>query len=112
MTSPETLYESLLGRPVLKVVQAHGGDIGESFQIELKDGTLFFAKRYPGGASTMTIAEAHGLNWLRETSSLRIPLVIATTSEGDPHLVLEWIEQRPKIDTFDEVLGHGLAALA
>ena len=61
MTSPETFYESLLGRPVRKVVQVRGGDVGESFQIELKDGTLFFAKRYPGGASTMTIAEAHGL---------------------------------------------------
>jgi protein-ribulosamine 3-kinase len=49
--------------------------------------------------------------WLRETGALRVPEVVAVTSEGPPHIVLEWIDQRPRVAQFDESLGRGLAAL-
>ena len=104
-------YEELLGRPVHRVVAIAGGDIGDSVQIEMKDGSKYFAKRYPGGESSMSSAEAHGLDWLREAGSLRIPLVVAASSSGDPRLVLEWIDQSPRTNLFDEIFGRGLAAL-
>mgnify|MGYP002527069508 FL=1 len=78
---------------------------------DLKDGSKYFAKRYPGGESSMSTAEAHGLDWLRKAGSLRVPLVIAASSDGDPLLVLEWIDQASRADRFDETLGRGLAAL-
>lgn len=111
MSRANAHYENLIGRPVRRVAPLSGGDIGNSVRIELKDGTRLFAKHYPGGESAMAAAEAHGLDWLRESDSLRVPLVIATTSKGDPYLVLEWIEQCPRVDKFDETLGRGLAAL-
>lgn len=111
MNSSESHYERLLGRPVNRVAAVAGGDIGESVRIEMKDGSKYFAKRYPGGESSMSTAEAHGLDWLRKAGSLRVPLVIAASSDGDPLLVLEWIDQASRADRFDETLGRGLAAL-
>lgn len=111
MTSLKKRYEALLGHSLRSLTPVSGGDIGESVRIDLADGTKLFAKRYPGGQSAMSSAEAEGLGWLREAACLRIPKVIAASSDGEPTLILEWIEQRAPADKFDEALGRGLAAL-
>lgn len=111
MDSAPDRYARLLDRGVRSVTAISGGDIGVSVRIELEDGTPLFAKHIPDGDPSMAAAEAHGLGWLRETGTLRVPEVVAYSSEGPPHLVLEWIDQHPKTAGFDEHLGRSLAAL-
>ncbi|MCP4038519.1 MAG: fructosamine kinase family protein [bacterium] len=111
MDSSQARYEHLLGRTVRSLTATTGGDIGTSVRIDLVDGTRLFAKHYPSGDPSMATAEAHGLAWLRESGTLRIPEVIAATSEAPPTIVLEWIDQQPRSSRFDEALGRGLAAL-
>ncbi|MBW2725746.1 MAG: fructosamine kinase family protein [Deltaproteobacteria bacterium] len=111
MDSSADRYARLLDRAIRSVTSVPGGDIGASVRIELEDGTQFFAKHYPTGDPAMAAAEAHGLAWLGETGTLRVPEVVAVTSEGPPQIVLEWIDQRPRVAQFDESLGRGLAAL-
>ncbi|MFT5444059.1 MAG: fructosamine-3-kinase [Myxococcota bacterium] len=123
-TSTLHFYEELLGCPIAELTAVHGGDMGTSFCIRQRDGTRRFAKHYAGGAPEMAAAEAFGLEWLRaanggdqnsETATgdapLRIPGLVAATSHGPPHVVLEWIDEGQRTHDFDERLGRGLAAL-
>lgn len=118
-TSTQRFFEELLGCPIAEIIPVRGGDIGTSFRIEQRDGARRFVKHYVGGTSEMAAAEAFGLEWLRaahlETTTgndtLRIPAVVAATSQGPPHIVLEWIDEGQRTHDFDERLGRGLAAL-
>ena len=111
-TSPrQAHYEELLGRRLRSVQSVSGGDIGESVQLECEDRTRLFAKHYPGGDPTMASAEAHGLAWLASAKALRVPSVLAASEDSAPHLVLEWIDERPRAHDFEPMLGRGLAAL-
>lgn len=111
MQQSKAEYGALVGREVERVANIAGGDIGDSVRLECADGTRYFAKRYRGGASDMAAAEASGLDWLAQANALRVPKVIATTTESSPQIVLEWIEQKTPAPGFDEALGRGLAAV-
>jgi fructosamine-3-kinase len=116
-----------LGRRVTATVHVSGGDTGQAYRMTLDDGRSVFVKRRPGAPADLFVAEAHGLAWLAETATVRVPRVLAVTAgdEGgvpagsDPFLVLEWLEPGPGADgvdgrvdgDVDEQLGRALAAL-
>jgi len=85
-----------------------GGDIADSYRVDLASGDRLFAKVYSDGPPGIGEAEARGLEWLREVEALRVPAVFA---HGLDWLALEWIEPgRPRRD-FADRLGSGLARL-
>lgn len=65
-------------------------------------------KTRPGAPPEFFAAEAHGLEWLRSTGTLRIPQVLEVGAE---HLLMEWLEPAPAAPDHDERLGRGLAEL-
>jgi len=91
-----------------------GGDIADSFLVELDDGRRVFVKHYarleaaPDDTPPIAVAEARGLAWLAEADAIRVARPVAN---GDDWLALEWIESAPKAPDHDEVLGRGLARL-
>ena len=85
-----------------------GGDIADSYRVDLESGDRVFVKVYRGGPAGIGEAEVEGLRWLREGDALRVPEVL---SHGFDWLALEWIESaRPRRD-FADRLGHGLARI-
>lgn len=65
-------------------------------------------KSCPGVSPDFFAAEAHGLEWLRQTGTLRIPEVLEL---GSDFLMLEWLESAAPARDHDERLGQGLAEL-
>jgi fructosamine-3-kinase len=97
-----------------------GGDVAESYRLELADGRRVFAKTHADPPPGFFTTEAWGLAWLREAGAVAVPEVLAV-SDGDssssaatgapPALALEWIgEGRPNERT-EADLGRALAAL-
>lgn len=90
-----------------------GGDVAESYRVELRDGRTVFAKTHrdppPGFFST----EAAGLAWLRDPGVLPVPEVLAVSdgASGAPaFLALEWIDEGGRAS--DEAgFGRALARL-
>lgn len=116
MTSPpwaEALAHATGSRPASATPVA-GGDIANSFLVELDDRRRIFVKHYarleaaPEGTPPIAVAEARGLTWLAEADAIRVARPVAN---GDDWLALEWIDSAPKASDHDEVLGHGLARL-
>lgn len=103
-----------LGAPVESLRPLGGGDINEAFEARLAGGRTVFVKTNPRAPRAMFPAEARGLAWLDEAEAIRIPKVLAVSTEhGDetPFLALEMIEPGRRVSGFDEELGRGLAAL-
>jgi len=103
-----------LGQDVVSSRALSGGDINDAFQATLADGRVVFVKSHPRAPRQMFVTEARGLDWLREASALRVPEVLAASSGeggGPSFLVLEYIEPTSRSDSFDEILGRGLARL-
>jgi len=90
-----------------------GGDINEAYEIALADGRRLFAKTNRRSPRGMFAAEARGLAWLAEPRALRVPEVVAASSEdtGPQFLVLELVTTGAPAPDFDQRLGRGLAAL-
>jgi len=65
-------------------------------------------KTSPGAPPEFFAAEAHGLEWLRSTGTLRVPEVLEV---GEDYLLMEWLEPAPPAPDHDELLGRGLARL-
>jgi fructosamine-3-kinase len=100
------LLEAELSDRCDEVRPVSGGDIADSYRVDLASGDRLFAKVYSGGPSGIGEAEARGLEWLREVDALRVPAVFC---HGLDWLALEWIEPaRPRPD-FADRLGSGLA---
>lgn len=85
-----------------------GGDTGQVDLVELSDGTRAVRKRRPGAPPHFFAAEAHGLDWLRATDTLRLPRVLEV---GRDYLLLEWLAGARKAPDHDQQLGQQLAAL-
>jgi fructosamine-3-kinase len=102
-----------LGGPVAGARRISGGDINEAYEIALADGRRLFAKTNRRSPHGMFAAEARGLAWLAEARALRVPQVVAASSEdaGPQFLVLELVASGAPAPDFDERLGLGLAAL-
>lgn len=99
-----------VGEPVTASTQVPGGDISNAYRLTLSSGREIFVKHRPDAPDGMFSAEAHGLDWLRPQTPLRIPGVVAI-GERVPFLALEWIAPGAPAADHDERLGRGLATL-
>lgn len=109
----EAVGESL-GGVVSDAKPLGGGDINDAYRVALGDGRTVFVKANARASRAMFPAEARGLRWLAEAQALRVPDVLAVSSEGGggpAFLALEYLEPAPRQPGFDEALGRGLAAL-
>jgi fructosamine-3-kinase len=93
-----------------------GGDVAESYRVELEDGRTVFAKTHRSPPPGFFTTEATGLRWLREPGVLPVPDVLAV-SDGDgvagndpAFLALEWIDEGGRA-TDDAAFGRALARL-
>ena len=82
--------------PVARLARVGGGDVAESFAVELRDGDRVFAKTHRDPPPEFFDTEARGLEWLRAADAVAVPTVVHV---DDAVLVLEWIdEQRQQPD--------------
>jgi fructosamine-3-kinase len=104
-----------LATDAVSASRVSGGDVAESYRVELADGRTVFAKTRRDPPAGFFTTEANGLRWLREPTVMPVPLVLAA-SDGDdgspPRLVLEWIEQARRGSSAGEAeFGRALARL-
>lgn len=100
--------ENRLGQAILSCQPLSGGDISQAYRVTLRDKTPLFVKTKPQAPPQFFEGEARGLEWLRQSRTLRIPQVVAV---GPEFLALEYLESAAKSKGFEENLGRGLADL-
>jgi fructosamine-3-kinase len=103
--------ESDLGRRVVRATRVHGGDVAESYAVDLDGGRRVFAKSHRSAPPEFFTTEATGLAWLRAGEAVRVPEVLAVSDAAPNHLVLEWIEEGRPAPTTEPDLGAALAAM-
>jgi fructosamine-3-kinase len=91
-----------------------GGDVAESYRVELDDGRTVFAKTHRAPPPGFFTTEATGLRWLREPDVLPVPEVLAASDGDSGHgpalLALEWIEEGGRASD-EAAFGRALARL-
>lgn len=90
-----------------------GGDVAESYRVELADGRTVFAKTHRNPPPGFFTTEAAGLGWLRAPGVLPVPEVLAVSDGVDgspPLLVLEWIDEGGRAHD-EAAFGRALAQL-
>jgi fructosamine-3-kinase len=112
MDSLAGAVEADLDGAVQRMTRLGGGDVAESFRIDLTDGRAVFAKTHRAPPPGFFTTEANGLRWLREPDVLPVPAVLAV-SDGDdggpPRLVLQWIDERAGSGSPDGEAAFGRA---
>jgi fructosamine-3-kinase len=89
----EAALTALLDGPILGAVAVGGGMINSAAQIATGRGT-FFVKWNTDAPPDFFAQEAHGLELLRATHTLRVPTVIGVGATAiGPFLLLEWIDE-------------------
>jgi len=104
-----------LGTAVATAARLGGGDVAESYRMDLADGRRVFAKTHRSPPPGFFTTEAAGLQQLREPDVVAVPEVLAV-SDGDdgspPRLVLGWIDEGGRSSVDDEYeFGRRLARL-
>jgi fructosamine-3-kinase len=105
-----------LGAEVVDARRLGGGDVAESYRVELDGGRTVFAKTHRSAPPGFFTTEARGLAWLRDAGAVAVPEVLGC-SDGDPtagvpnHLVLEWVDEGRGHPETEASLGRSLAAL-
>jgi fructosamine-3-kinase len=114
---------SALSATVTSARPLGGGDVAESFAMDLDDGRTVFAKTHRSPPPGFFTTEAAGLTWLRDTDAVFVPEVLAVSDgAGDrggsaagevavPLLVLEWIDVGPSGASGEESFGRQVAAM-
>jgi fructosamine-3-kinase len=100
-----------LGRRVGRATRVHGGDVAESYAVDLDGGRRVFAKTHRSAPPEFFTTEATGLAWLRAGAAVPVPEVLAVSDAAPNHLVLEWIEEGRPAPTTETDLGAALAAM-
>jgi fructosamine-3-kinase len=103
--------EGDLGCSVIGAGRVHGGDVAQSFAVDLDDGRRVFAKTHPAAPRHFFSTESTGLTWLRAADAVPVPEVLAVSDAAPNRLVLEWIDEGNAIGSTEERLGRALAAL-
>ena len=93
---------------VVGATRLGGGDVAESFRMELADGATVFAKTHADPPAHFFETEASGLEWLRSAEAVAVPRVLAVEAGM---LVLEWVDEGRAGDSTEVDLGRSLAAL-
>ena len=104
------LVAGALGVEVVAASGLRGGDVAESYRVELADGRRVFAKTKAGAAPEFFDTEARGLRWLAAADALAVPAVLAV-GNAPPFLVLEWVDETPGRRASDADFGRRLARL-
>lgn len=111
-----TAVAEALDQDVIAAARLGGGDVADSFRIDLADDRIVFAKTHASPPPNFFTTEAIGLSWLRAAQAVAVPEVLAV-SDGSraapPFLVLEWIDEarRSNADFDDGAFGRSLAAV-
>jgi len=105
-----SIVAEALNKDVVDLFPLGGGDVSDSYRVQLADGAVVFAKTKENPVPGFFTTEAAGLVWLREAKAVAVPEVLAV-SDDPPFLIQEWIEPGYPSTTTEEDLGHGLAAL-
>jgi fructosamine-3-kinase len=88
-----------------------GGCINQGYAIE-GDDRIYFIKINRAAALEMFVAEAKGLQAMRQTQTIRIPQPICWGTAADScYLVLEYLELGGSSDRSWEIMGEELAAM-
>jgi fructosamine-3-kinase len=101
---------AVVGSGVRSMRRVGGGDVAESYRVDLDDGRRVFAKTHHDPPPEFFTTEAWGLRWLRDARAVAVPDVIAVGDEP-PLLVLEWIEEGHPTATTEAELGRALAEM-
>ncbi len=89
-----------------------GGSINDSYRLDTNEGPFFVKVNHADQFPSMFVAEAHGLDLLGASETIRVPRVIATGEDHDDSFILmEWVEGGLKNDAFWTDFGRSLAAL-
>lgn len=105
--------EAATGRPVVATTPLGGGDVAQSFRVDLDDGITVFAKTHADPPPFFFSTEAAGLAWLRAGvagTALSVPEVIGC-SDDPPILVLAWVDEARSAPADEAAVGRALADL-
>ena len=108
----DDLIDELYGTSIFvnSVSPVYGGDINESFAIELSDGRTMFIKTNRAGALDMFKAEERGLSAIRSTGTISAPEVVCSGISGDrSYLMMSYISGASGRKDFWESFAHSLA---
>ena len=108
----DDLIDELYGTSIFvnSVSPVYGGDINESFAIELSDGRTMFIKTNRAGALDMFKAEERGLSAIRSTGTISAPEVVSSGISGDrSYLMMSYISGASGRKDFWESFAHSLA---
>src|SRR5688572_19657620 len=109
--SVQSFIEQLLNEKCT-FIAVGGGSINHTYRIAAGQETFFCKINSLSSFPALFDTEQKGLQLLAQQQVIRIPKVIATAHTGDSQiLLLEWIEQGLKTDTFWSKFGEQLAAL-
>jgi fructosamine-3-kinase len=117
MSVAEQLARSVavaLGVDVSGAGRLAGGDVAESYRLDLADGRTVFAKTHLRPPPGFFTTEAWGLDWLRAPGVIAVPEVLAVSdgdADGLAFLVLEWIDERRGDAPDEAAVGRALARL-
>jgi fructosamine-3-kinase len=105
-------YEGILSSPILSFNSVSGGSVNQTFALNTANQKVFLKLNskslYPG----MFEKERMGLNLLRKSTSLHVPLVLCIGEFEDfSYLILEFIDTKIPKSNFWENFGYGLAEL-
>jgi fructosamine-3-kinase len=103
---------------IIGVEPVPGGTINQATKITLQSGSQFFVKRNPFSIPGMFECEAHSLDVMRSTKTVRVPMSHGTgnalgagNAPETTFLLLEWIDSAKRATDFFESLGRQLADL-
>lgn len=101
-----------LGARVTAARRVSGGSINETFVIELEGRGSAFLKTHAKLAASVFADEASGLEWLRETSTVNVPKVLAVAHEAPGFLLLQCVAPaRGAPREGEERFGRALAGM-
>ncbi len=105
-----TIIAGQLDAEIRRMTSLAGGDVAESFRVDLVDGATVFAKTHRRPPPGFFTTEASGLAWLRSAGSVPVPEVIAVSDEP-PLLILEWLDEAAVPRPDEAAFGRALADL-
>lgn len=92
----------------------YGGDINRAFKLKLSDGNAVFMKANTIENAAFFSEEEKELKALKQCGAIGVPEVLAHGIDDETQtsfLLIEYLESKPKIKNYAEVLGHKLAQM-
>lgn len=100
-----------LGERLVGSLPALGGDINDAYIVELGAGRKLFVKTHRAAPPGLYLAEAAGLDWLREANCVSVPEVLCVSDDAPRFIAMAFVARAPRARDFDEVIGRSLASM-